>query len=105
MKKKSPTAEPPAAFSKFHPNLQRAALAATHIEDASLASVIKALEFARRSDADLFGLGRGTSVDHCLTMTLIAVRGWARINRPGCNVVSLADFRRAKQARASTVHL
>ena len=87
-------ADPAVAFSKYSVNVQRAVLAVTHIENATLAFVVSVVERERRVE---WWPARG-NIDDYLMHIRVAVHGEQARALPRCKVVSLAGVRATKEA-------
>jgi|GEM_PF-5507175 len=86
------------ALAKLPELAQRAALAAMHIEKASLAQVIKGIELAHREDTWVEAWEE-SKIDTYLMIIRVCTRRILCAPRPSAEVVSLKAYRAAKEAR------
>ena len=87
----------PEWFDKLPNEAQRAALAVTHIENVTLATVLKALEL---TDGFSDGWQEERSIDDYLMAIRCAVRSIVRKPRPLAELVSLEAYRAARAVKS-----
>ncbi|HYQ46214.1 MAG TPA: hypothetical protein VER11_29795 [Polyangiaceae bacterium] len=82
------------ALQQLPKDVQRAAMAVTHLEDATLATVLKAVDLARRDEH--WPKGRNYGPDAYLLDIRRFVREIRIAERPPAKVVSLEAYRASK---------
>ena len=85
------------ALAKLPELAQRAALAAMHLEKASLAQVIKGIELARKQDCWELAFDDPKNIDTYLMVIRVCTRRFCPDVRTRAEVVSLTTHRAAKE--------